>query len=506
MVYQNDLDRQKKLAIHSAAGALQHGNMSRREFLRLCALAGFSAASPFFLGGCQPAPTSDADKLRASMSPTSTSETNDQYAFLRDVGRGFRGMTLHIITEDTPPSRATRELAAQEFVPITGIQIDWEQLPLYRVLAKISADTALHAGNQDVYYIDQSWAARFSEDTISPTELLLHADLAYPDYRFDDILPSLVQHVASYKGQLLGIPYDIPIFIMMYRQDVFKELGLAAPANLAEYLNVCRVINQAKGPRMYGSVAQWQLNHYSLECSFSSWLWSHGGSYFGADQQPALEDDQAVAALEYMLQLGKVMSPAVTTMDWDMEAAAFRAGQAGVYISWGENFPSFDDPAVSRIVGLAQAAPCPHELALRPASACGFDEAPGISHQGGSYLGISRYSKQINAAWVFVQWATSADVTARACLLGGGSSPIRKSNYSDPRVLAQSRVTPGTTRHFDVTLDAIQNKMGTEPHLPDWSNLAVQGISMELSKLLTGQQTVRQTAQQMAAHAREATR
>jgi multiple sugar transport system substrate-binding protein len=124
-----------------------------------------------------------------------------------------------------------------------------------------------------------------------------------------------------------------------------------------------------------------------------------------------------------------------------------------------------------------------------------------MSHHGGSSLAISRYSKQVDAAWIFLQWATSSDVTTRASLLGGGSSPIRRSNYLDPRIKAMARVTPGTTRHFDVTLDAITNHLGTEPHLPDWATLATDSFAVELGKMTTSQQGIGATLRNMAAAA-----
>ncbi len=213
---------------------------------------------------------------------------------------------------------------------------------------------------------------------------------------------------------------------------------------------------------------------------------------------------QAVAAMEYMLELGKYMPPGATTWDWSGEADSFTQGLAGIYISWGEFFPSFDDPEKSKIVGLAEPAACPQEIALRTKAETSFDETPGISHQGGSSLAISKFSKNVDAAWIFLQWATSSDITTRASLLGGGATPIRKSNFEDPRIKENNRVMPGTTRHFDVTFDAIMNSMGTEPHLPAWASLSVDSFAVELGKMTTGQQDIKTTLDNMAKAAAEA--
>jgi len=104
-----------------------------------------------------------------------------------------------------------------------------------------------------------------------------------------------------------------------------------------------------------------------------------------------------------------------------------------------------------------------------------------------------------------MQWATSSDVTTRASLLGGGASPVRRSNFDDPRIKAKAKVGIGTTRHFSVTRDAINNRMGTEPHLPAWPVL-VDRFAIELGKMITGQQGIRATLDIMAKHADAAVR
>jgi multiple sugar transport system substrate-binding protein len=495
-----EIDRQQRLAVVRAEEEFSSGGMSRREFIRFCGGAGFGFSSLYLLGGCRsggdvPCPVAAKDLL----GPRSACvEGTEQQRFLKEVGGAFRGKTVRVVSEATPPSLATRKLMFKEFIPLTGIDVQWEVIPLERVLAKVSQDTSLKLGRNEIFYLDQAWIGRFAHDTIPPQQLLEKSDLAYPEYEVEDFLPPLIENVASYNGETVAIPYDIPIFIMMYRRDIFEELGLKVPKTMAEYLRCAKAINEAKAPGVFGTTAQWKSGHYALECNMTAWLWGHGGSVFGSDGRPTIDDERAEAAMEYMLELGKYMPPGVTNWDWNGEIAGFAQGMAGFYISWGEFFPICDNPSRSKIVGLAEAAPCPKEIALRAKSDCGFCETPGISHQGGSSMAVSRYAKEVEPAWIFLQWATSSDVLTRACLLGGGAGATRKSTYEDPRVKEMARVAPGTTRHLDVTLDAILNRMGTEPHLPEWTGLAVDGFAVELGRMTTGQQDIKTTLKKMA--------
>lgn len=496
-----DSDYQKRLAVAKLVKQFRKGHISRRDFIRFAGLAGFGFSSARFLNGCRSPAWQTFSQTPVPNAIELIAESQQQ--FLKDVGKALKGKTIRIVTEDTPSCKAIWKIAQETFVPLTGIQIEWDLLTLDRVLARITQDTARQAGIHDIFYIDQGWIGQFINDSINPKSLLDNEDLAYPGYDFADLLEPLLDNVASYQGQLGGIPIDIPIYIMMYRRDVLDDLNLNVPGTMSEFLDVVKAIHQAKTPEMSGTVGQWLPGSYALNCDMTAWLWAFGGSVFGSDERSALHDDYAIAGLEYMMELGQYMLPQSLTFDWTGQANAFVQGKAGIYISWGEFFPGFDDPQVSTIVGLAEAAPCPKEVALRSPSECGFGEVPGISNQGGSCLMLSRYSKNIDAAWIFLQWATSPEISLLASL-EAGSSGIRKSTYEHPLTRQQAKITPKTTRHMGVVLDAILNRMGTEPHLPNWVQLATNELPVELGKLVTQQQSIKTTANRMATLINEA--
>lgn len=501
--------REELQAIATTEDAYRRGRISRRRLLAAIGAAGLGTLG-LYAGWRRFRPLSRTGPLGLAdeLGPQSASVPGtEQHRFLQEVRRHFAGTRLHIVTEHTAPSRAISALVQSEFTPLTGIDVSWELLPLDRVLAMYAADISRQAGNIDIFYWDQAWLGRFHQESVSPLELFEKTDLAYPGYDFGDFLAPLVRHVASHGGQLAGIPYDIPIFIMFYRRDVLEELGLAVPRTLAQFMQTARAIHEEKAPAVYGSAGQWKAGHYSLECDMTQWLWSHGGSIFGPGQRPAIDDERGAAAMEYMLELGKFMHPKANVSDWYGQSDCFTRGEAGIMVSWGELVPAIESAPFSRVAGLFDVAPCPAPVALRTREECSFGETPGVSHQGGSCLALSRYSRHRDAAWVFLQWATSPDITTRACILGGGSSPVRQSNYDDPRIRARERASEATTRHFSVVKDAILRRMGTEPqHLPAWSSLAVDSFSIELGKMLAGQQGVRATLDAMARDAAHAAR
>ena len=486
----NDLDRQQRVHVAEMQRKYRAGSIDRRRFLRAAAAAGFGFASARFSAGIRGV---TAQSIPAT--PLAESGLTDQQRqFLREVGGGFKGTRIRVVSENTPPGEIIGRMIREEFTPLSGIEVDWTPVPLDEVLAKTVADTLAGAdgskGHVDIFYWDQAWLARFADESVGVAELLDRREFAYPDYDFDDFLPQLVEATASYTGRIVGVPFDIPIFIMLFRRDILDDLGLAVPTTMEDYLDVVRAIDESRrGSGVRGTAGQWKTGHFSLQCEASAWMWAHGGHHFGPDNRPDYVTDGNRRGLEYMLELGKHMSPESSGWDWNGQAEALTQGRAGIVISWSEFFPGCDDERRSKVVGLVEAADCPREAALLSTADCGFHETPGISRQGGSCLALSRHAPNPDPAWIFMQWATSADVTARANA-SGADTPVRKSSFTDPRVLAKNAPMLGTTRHFDVTRRAIEGRMGTSPHLPAWVSRATEVNATELGRLTTGQQGV----------------
>lgn len=474
-------DSIRKMHLASITDRFVKGEMGRRDFLRLAGKLGLGAGA-LGLGmrrGLFNFVPSAAAQEAAQPSP-------EILKWVADAGKPFAGTTIRLATESTPPSNALNSFLKKHFEDASGIKVEIEVLPLEQVLQKMTLDVASSLGTYDLYYIDQSWAASFSQDVFDPREQYQNADLAMPNYNMDDFLPALVDGIAKYEDRWVGVPYDIPIFIMIYRKDIYEKLGLKAPETLEELYTNSKAITDEMGPEVYGTTGQMKSGHYSLECDWTAWLWGHGGSIFNPDKKFVGNDEQGLAAMEYWTKLKKTMPAGVDGWTWDGQGQSVAQGVAASMLSWGEFFPYFDDPTQTKISGLCDVAVPPRASSLRTVEQTGFGEIPGVGHQGGSSLAVSRYSKNPDAAWVFMQWATCADTQALITSLGGGTGPTRTSVYDDPRVKANARVGAGTTRHLPVVRETIAKHMGSEPDLPEWAELSNDTIPVALGKYFAG--------------------
>jgi multiple sugar transport system substrate-binding protein len=472
--------------IIDTANAFTRKKISKRVFLHRMGLAGvgFSAFATGMLGNGN----SRGFGVNTAAAAVEPNMSDDVANFFRTAGKPFAGTTIRYTSESTPPTNVVNEIK-KEFTDLTGINVEIEIVPLEQVLAKATQDVQGQLGTYDLYYLDQAWTSNFSRDTIDPVQYYKDKpDLAMPGFDFDDFSKPLVEGISLYEGKWVGLPFDIPIFTLMYRKDILEKHGLKVPKTYEEFTTAVKFITAAeKENGIFGTGLQAKSGHYSLECDWTQAVWGHGGSIFGADKKFSGNDAQGVAGLEWYQEMLANAPASSVTSTWDGQWQMGSAGQVALVQSWAEFFPGWnaDD---SKVKGLWEMAPpLQGPATLRSRSDVGFGEIPNWGHQGGSSMGLSKYSKNVDAAWLFMQWACSKDVMTR-CTLIGGFAPMRNSSFTDERIVAKkSLMGSGTTRHLDTVKWTIDNVMASEPDMPIWAGLSTNEIPTELGRLLTGQ-------------------
>jgi len=103
-----------------------------------------------------------------------------------------------------------------------------------------------------------------------------------------------------------GIPYDIPIQILLYRQGYPRTARLAAAQDGPRVSRDRRGNSSARcNPTCYGTTAIVEIRPLLPAHRCCTWLWAYGGSFFGPGNRPTINDDRAVAAMEFMRTLVK---------------------------------------------------------------------------------------------------------------------------------------------------------------------------------------------------------
>jgi multiple sugar transport system substrate-binding protein len=80
-------------------------------------------------------------------------------------------------------------------------------------------------------------------------------------------------------------------------------------------------------------------------------FWAFGAEMFDASGKPTVNSAEGIAALKFMLELGKYAPPGYASFNADEVSAHLLQGTAAMSINWPAWISSFSDPAKSKVTG-----------------------------------------------------------------------------------------------------------------------------------------------------------
>lgn len=310
------------------------------------------------------------------------------------------GETVTFLANNNPWATAVLEHEA-EFEELTGIDLKVDTYQEQQMRQRLLTVMNARSDEVDVFMTLPSREGRqFAAAGWYADMRPLVEESAAPDYNFDDLSPALVD-AAVFDGALTGIPLNIEGPLLYYRTDLFEECDVAPPESLeaigdaAARLQECRPDVTAFASRGLKP---------ALPYTFSNFLHNMGGAYMADGRSNLCSEDGKAAIDLYAGLLNEYGPPGVVNYSFYQLTSLYRAGRAAMSFQSSNEFPSvmeggerLDDTAV---------VPLP--------------AGPGGSHPTtiGWALTISAFSDRKDAAWYFVQWATSPQMQAKLALQG----------------------------------------------------------------------------------------
>jgi len=132
--------------------------------------------------------------------------------FWSDAGAKYAGVTLHGVTESTPPSNYIKDVLAPEFEQKTGIKVEIETTSWDQMYDKAIKDMEAGTGIYDVVYIEQ--------------------DIIYA-YLARNFLTDATKSLKD-KPELKAPTYDDSNFTSCQRQSDFASLGRSKTASTVQ--------------------------------------------------------------------------------------------------------------------------------------------------------------------------------------------------------------------------------------------------------------------------------
>jgi len=133
------------------------------------------------------------------------------------------------------------------------------------------------------------------------------------DYGLDEISQDLRDRM-SFDGKLWAVPMQAQAFTMVYREDIFNELGLEAPTTFDEMKEAAATIQEQTD--MAYPLALPLLSSGDLGTAYVAALGSLGKQYVDPDTgRPNFDTEESKQAIEEIKELLPYMDPQVLTFD-----------------------------------------------------------------------------------------------------------------------------------------------------------------------------------------------
>src|ERR1044071_4422190 len=384
-------------------------------------------------------------------------------------GSGSNGKQLTLAVVSGVEGDALKD-AARDYEAQTGVHINIAEFPYANLFEKELIDLNARTGAYDLIMLDDPWFPKFATKN-SLTDLVPLYEkrgIKGPDEDFVSSSIALCRHPYQ-SGALYALPYVGNSQLFFYRKDIFEKHSLKQPATWDEVLAAARTISEREtagapgGGKMHGYVMRAAQGNAAV-ADFMPIFWAFGAEMFDESGKPTVNSPEGIAALKFMLELGKYSPPGYASFNADEVNAHLLQGTAAMSINWPAWISSMSDPSKSKVIGKM-------EFTVMPGKA-----VPGRAEIGNWLISIPRSAKNADAAFDFLIWATSAEQMKRSAMRG--NPPTRKSVFTDAELLARFPAYPAQLR-------SLENSR-PHPRAPAWNEIE-NAFGIFLSKANSGE-------------------
>lgn len=213
---------------------------------------------------------------------------------------------------------------------------------------------AAFAANPSLYHI-----GGVANGTIVP---LLNEDTIRP---LDDLVAKHGQHLSPRQlikidGKIMAIAMMVNAQHLMYRKDILADLSLEAPGTYDQVISTANVIKDA-GVVDYPLGGTYKTG-WNLAEEFVNMYFGFGGTFFGDDKMPTVNNEAGLKTLRMMKALTTLMDPEYLTADSTYVQQQFQQGKIAMANLWSSRAAAMDDAAESQVVGLVAMESAPRAM------------------------------------------------------------------------------------------------------------------------------------------------
>lgn len=328
------------------------------------------------------------------------------------------------------------------------------------------AVTQFRAGNlPDVLLSQVDWIGEFA-DLGMIAELDQFVAKEAPDF-MDQYVDAFHQ---KYKGHLYGLPMHSGCVCLYYNKDIFAKAGVAGPPKTWEELvEVAQKVTKLENTYAFTCTLQAEPST-NMTYDIYPLMLQAGAKIVDENNNPAFNSPEGVKAVQFYVDLVnkyKVSVPGVLSNGEKEKRGNFSAGNVAMMFEgpWGISIQSGLNPNTN------------YDIALMPVGA-----TSGTIVRGSIYT-ITSQSKNKEAAWKFIKWATGEEGATIWCS-GSGDMPANK--------LCAEKDFIKNNRLIQVFFQQQQlPNAKVLPYLPNQVELN-RLLTIEVQNAVTGRKTVQQ--------------
>ena len=140
------------------------------------------------------------------------------------------------------------------------------------------------------------------------------------------------QQLIKIDGKIMAVAMMVNAQHLMYREDIFNNLGLAIPSTYGELIFAAEKIKQS-GTVDYPLGGTYKAG-WNLAEEFVNMYLGYGGEFFGNGNEPAINNLDGVLTLETMKELTRFMDPEYLVSDSTYVQKQFQQGKIAMANLW----------------------------------------------------------------------------------------------------------------------------------------------------------------------------
>ena len=399
--------------------------------------------------------------------------------------------TLTIATVNNPDMIVMQSLTSK-FTSKFGIKVKYVTLPENTLRQKVTSDVATGGGQFDIAtvgtYDVPIWAKNKWLVSLQPFFGKLKPGAAKA-YDLDDVIPK-VRLGLSFNGSLYAVPFYGESSMTYYNKKLFKGAGLKMPMHPTwdQVQSFAAKLNKSSS-NQYGICLRALPGWGEFGAPLTTVINTFGGQWFNTKWEPQLTSAPFENAVNFYVNLiRKYGEPGATSSGFTECETAMAQGKTAMWVDATVAAGQLTDPSKSQV-----------------AKDIGFAYAPTKVTPLGSHwlwawsLAIEASSKNKDAAFKFLTWATSKDYLKLVAEKNGWAAVppgTRVSTYKNPNYKKAAGAFASIVLNSMLTADPTHSTLHKAPYvgvqfvgIPEFQNIGTL-VSQNLAGAVAGNTSV----------------